>query len=97
MGAPTALSAKTGNDLDDQVDLVGKEGIEINEFAGAEFRKSDVGADAGMFGHAGAVRLEKSPQVGLSCRVLRKHTLASDFSNIGGFQVNLKLWREPVH
>src|SRR4051794_37345603 len=96
MLARSSLGAEPGDDLDDQVNLVGQERIEVDERLALQRGQGDVCAKSCMCGELPTVLLVGLSQSHLSRRVLRQHAFACDFRDVGRFEVHLLVIREAV-
>ena len=90
------LRPQAGDDLDDEIDLVGQHGVQGDESIGSEGRELDVGGDLGVVGQPAAMVLKQLAEQLLGIGVLREHSLAGDLRNVGGLQVDLQFPREAV-
>ena len=84
MLAGTALGAQTRDDLDDEVNLVGQQGVEVDECLGGQLRQLDVGGETGVVGEPGAMLGEALAQGLLGRGVLGQDALTGDLGDVAG-------------
>ena len=89
------MRAQTGDDLDDEVHLIGQQRVEIDEAVRSEFRQPNIGGQSRILREPGALCLEQLSQRGLCFSVFCENAAAGDFGNIGGFEMDLE--RESIH
>ena len=97
MPAGPTLGTKPRDHLDDQVDLIGKQRVEIDEGLGGELRQLDVRGEPRVVGEPPAVLGEEPAQALLRRRVFREHALARNLGDVRGLEVDLGLTRKTVH
>ena len=95
MLARAALRAQAGDDLDDEVDLVGQQRVEVDEAVASQLGQLDVGGEPRVLREPAAVLVEELAERSLGGRVLREHAPAGDLGDVGRLEVDLQ--REAVH
>jgi hypothetical protein len=93
--ASAACCAGTRDYIDNEVDLIGQKGIEIDERRGRQLRQFDVSGKTRMIGKSTAVLGEDLTLDLLRLGIFRQHTLARDLGDVGGLEVHLQ--RQAIH
>ena len=90
-----ALGPEARDDLDDQVDVVRKQRVEVDERHRVELPEADIGGQPGVVCEPTAVLGEEKAERVLRAGVLRQDALARNFGDVRGLEVDLE--REAVH
>src|ERR1039457_1014264 len=95
MPARAALRAKTGDDLDYEVDLIRQQRIQVDEAVTVQLRQPDIGRDPRVLDEAPAGFVEEPPEHRLCVGILREDTSARYLRDVGRLQVYLQ--GKPIH